>query len=100
MAPRPSPSPPTASAANASGRGRPLQGAAVLPPGSAGSGYFEQAFGMNGQELWAKELRHYSKRLFYLVYDFRPEALDLDFQRAQADVAAIEALLDELKSDR
>ena len=57
---------------------------------------FEQAFGMNGQALWARELKQYSKRLFYLVYDFRPEELHLDFQPAEADAAAIEALIAEL----
>ncbi len=58
---------------------------------------FEQAFGMNGQALWAGHLKHYSQRLFYVVYEFRPEELHLDFQRTETDVEAIEALIEELK---
>ena len=58
---------------------------------------FEQAFGLDGQNLWARELKRYSKRLFYLVYEFRPQDLDLEFRQSESDLAAVEALIAELR---
>jgi len=68
----------------------------LLDTGTPSLAAFEQAFGMDGQNLWARELKHYSKRLFYLVYEFRPRDLDLDFRQSASDPAAVEALIEEL----
>lgn len=59
---------------------------------------FEQAFGMNGKVLWTRKLKSYSKRLFYLVYDFSPSALHTDFESSGSDAAKVESLLDHLKA--
>lgn len=59
---------------------------------------FEQAFGMDGNELWVRKLQSYSKRLFYVVYDFRPGALHTDFERSSSDVAEVESLLDQIRA--
>ena len=59
---------------------------------------FERAFGMDGNDLWTRELRPYSKRLFSLVYNFGSVTLHTDFQRSDSDTAAVESLLDQLRT--
>lgn len=59
---------------------------------------FEQAFGMDGNELWRQELRPYSRRLFSLAYDFNSDTLEADFQRSDSDATAVNSLLGQLRA--
>lgn len=70
----------------------------LIDTGQPSLSAFEQAFGMDGNKLWIRELRPYSKRLFFLLYDFRSDVLHIDFQRRNSDVAAVESLIDDLRA--
>lgn len=59
---------------------------------------FEKAFGMDGNELAHRKLKIYVKRMPYVVYNFRPDTMDTDFQRSSSDIEAVESLLDALRA--
>jgi len=69
----------------------------LIEAGQSSLDAFEQAFGMDGNELWVRKLRRYNERLFALVYDFRTNDLHTDFQRSDSDPEAVLLLLEEQK---
>ena len=68
----------------------------LIKAGQSSLPAFEQAFGMDGNEIWRWKLKSYNQRLFALVYDFRSHDLQTGFQRIDSDTEAVASLLDQL----
>lgn len=62
---------------------------------------FSAAVGEPAEQYCNKVLREYTKRkVRYVTYTFRPELLDLDFQRSAATVDDVAPLIERLKASR
>ena len=68
----------------------------MIGAGQSSLSSFEEAFGMDGNDLWLQELQYYNKRLFALRYDFHPDDVQYEYQQSDSDVDAVLALIDEL----
>ncbi len=72
-----------------------------LAQGQKSLAAFEAAVGEPPEQYCSKVLRKYTKRkVDFVTYDFRPELLDLEFERSDASIDDIGPLIEKIKDSR